>query len=144
VCAGDGCAYGEARKLKGDGRHLVPRYEPTVCGERCRSKRQRLGSASLEAMEGVGDGGRGAVKSTVLWTAVSFPIVLTVSWWLLGSTIPGILIFVISVGVWLWRWRAVFQDACKMGQERIISLGSRYRPGRSPDWLTAPESVTSG
>jgi bifunctional non-homologous end joining protein LigD len=31
----------------------------------------------------------------------------------------------------------VFQHACKMGLEGIISkrLGSRYRSGRSPDWL---------
>jgi bifunctional non-homologous end joining protein LigD len=31
----------------------------------------------------------------------------------------------------------VFQHACKMGLERIVSkrLGSRYRSGRSPDWL---------
>ena len=32
---------------------------------------------------------------------------------------------------------AVFQHACKMGAEGIVSkrLGSRYRSGRSPDWL---------
>ena len=31
----------------------------------------------------------------------------------------------------------VFQHACKMGREGIVSkrLGSRYRSGRSPDWL---------
>src|SRR4051812_27635471 len=31
----------------------------------------------------------------------------------------------------------VFQQACKMGLEGIVSkrLGSRYRSGRSPDWL---------
>jgi ATP-dependent DNA ligase len=31
----------------------------------------------------------------------------------------------------------VFRHACKMGLERIVSkrLGSRYRSGRSPDWL---------
>ena len=31
----------------------------------------------------------------------------------------------------------VFQHACKMGLERIVSkrLGSRYRSSRSPDWL---------
>ena len=31
----------------------------------------------------------------------------------------------------------MFQHACKMGLEGIISkgLGSRYRSGRSPDWL---------
>ena len=31
----------------------------------------------------------------------------------------------------------VFQRACKMGLEGIVSkrLGSRYRSGRSPDWL---------
>jgi ATP-dependent DNA ligase len=30
-----------------------------------------------------------------------------------------------------------FQHACKMGLEGIVSkrLGSRYRSGRSPDWL---------
>ena len=33
--------------------------------------------------------------------------------------------------------RTVFQHACKMGLEGIVSkrLGSRYRSGRSPDWL---------
>jgi bifunctional non-homologous end joining protein LigD len=32
---------------------------------------------------------------------------------------------------------AVFQHACKLGAEGIVSkrLGSRYRSGRSPDWL---------
>ena len=32
---------------------------------------------------------------------------------------------------------SVFQHACKMGLEGIVSkrLGSRYRSGRSPDWL---------
>jgi len=32
---------------------------------------------------------------------------------------------------------AVFQHACRMGLEGIVSkkLGSRYRSGRSPDWL---------
>jgi bifunctional non-homologous end joining protein LigD len=31
----------------------------------------------------------------------------------------------------------VYQHACKMGLEGIVSkrLGSRYRSGRSPDWL---------
>jgi bifunctional non-homologous end joining protein LigD len=31
----------------------------------------------------------------------------------------------------------VFQHACKIGLEGIVSkrLGSRYRSGRSPDWL---------
>ena len=31
----------------------------------------------------------------------------------------------------------VFRHACKMGREGIVSkrLGSRYRSGRSPDWL---------
>ena len=31
----------------------------------------------------------------------------------------------------------VFQHACKLGLEGIVSkrLGSRYRSGRSPDWL---------
>jgi bifunctional non-homologous end joining protein LigD len=31
----------------------------------------------------------------------------------------------------------VFEHACKMGLEGIVSkrLGSRYRSGRSPDWL---------
>jgi ATP-dependent DNA ligase len=31
----------------------------------------------------------------------------------------------------------VFQHACRMGLEGIVSkrLGSRYRSGRSPDWL---------
>jgi ATP-dependent DNA ligase len=32
---------------------------------------------------------------------------------------------------------AVFHHACKLGAEGIVSkrLGSRYRSGRSPDWL---------
>ena len=35
------------------------------------------------------------------------------------------------------RGLTVFQHACKMGLEGIVSkrLGSRYRSGRSPDWL---------
>jgi hypothetical protein len=43
----------------------------------------------------------------------------------------------------------VFQHACKMGLEGIVSkrLGSRYRSGRSPDWLKfknpEAESMTS-
>ena len=34
------------------------------------------------------------------------------------------------------EWGVVFQHACKMGLEAIVSkrLGSRYRSGRSPDW----------
>ena len=34
------------------------------------------------------------------------------------------------------EWGVVFQHACKMGLEGIVSkrLGSRYRSGRSPDW----------
>jgi hypothetical protein len=55
-------------------------------------------------MEGVGDVGRGAVKSTVIWIAVSFPIVLTASWWLMGSTVPGILLYMSGVAICLWRW----------------------------------------
>ena len=51
---------------------------------------------------------RGALAGlmpTAIWIAVvSLTIVLTASWWLLGSTIPGILIFIIGVAVWLWRW----------------------------------------
>jgi hypothetical protein len=35
---------------------------------------------------------------------VSFLVILTASWWLLGSTIPGSLVFIIGVAVWLWRW----------------------------------------
>jgi ATP-dependent DNA ligase len=33
--------------------------------------------------------------------------------------------------------RSVFRHACKMGLEGIVSkrLGSRYRSGRSKDWL---------
>src|SRR5262249_58321742 len=38
----------------------------------------------------------------------------------------------------------IFRDACKLGCEGIVSkrLGSRYRSGRSPDWLKVknPES----
>ena len=32
---------------------------------------------------------------------------------------------------------AIFRHACKLGLEGIVSkrLGSRYRSGRSPDWL---------
>jgi hypothetical protein len=35
------------------------------------------------------------------------------------------------------RGGVVFQHACKMGLEGIVArrLGSRYRSGRSPDWL---------
>ena len=37
----------------------------------------------------------------------------------------------------------VFQHACKMGLEGIVSkrLGSRYRSGRSPDWLKEAPAV---
>ena len=36
----------------------------------------------------------------------------------------------------------VFQRACKMGLEGIVSkrLGSRYRSGRSPDWRQVQKS----
>jgi len=36
----------------------------------------------------------------------------------------------------------VFAHACKMGLEGIVSkrLGSRYRSGRSPDWLKMKNS----
>ena len=42
-----------------------------------------------------------------------------------------------STSTWSTRTGAVFQHACKMGLEGIVSkrLGSRYRSGRSPDWL---------
>jgi ATP-dependent DNA ligase len=35
------------------------------------------------------------------------------------------------------RGDIVFRQACKLGFESIVSkrLGSRYRSGRSPDWL---------
>ena len=41
---------------------------------------------------------------------------------------------------------AVFQHACKMGLEGIVSkrLGSRYRSGRSPDWLKFRIGSTGG
>ena len=37
----------------------------------------------------------------------------------------------------------VFQHACKMGLEGIVSkrLGSRYRSGKSPDWLKFKNSA---
>jgi bifunctional non-homologous end joining protein LigD len=37
----------------------------------------------------------------------------------------------------------VFQHACKMGPEGIVSkrLGSRYRSGRSSDWLKFKKAV---
>ena len=40
-------------------------------------------------------------------------------------------------GTWSMTALTVFQHACKMGLEGIVSkrLGSRYRSGRSPDWL---------
>jgi len=36
-----------------------------------------------------------------------------------------------------YRGLAVFQHACQLGCEGIVSkrIGSRYRSGRSPDWL---------
>ena len=46
----------------------------------------------------------GAPKSAVLWAAVSFPNRPHGLMVAFGLTIPGILIFIISVGVWLWRW----------------------------------------
>ena len=41
---------------------------------------------------------------------------------------------------------AVFHHACKLGAEGIVSkrLGSRYRSGRSPDWLKFRESGSTG
>jgi bifunctional non-homologous end joining protein LigD len=40
----------------------------------------------------------------------------------------------------------VFQHACKMGLEGIVSkrLGSRYRSGRSPDWLKFKNPAAPG
>ena len=40
----------------------------------------------------------------------------------------------------------VFQHACKMGLEGLVSkrLGSRYRSGRCPDWLKFKESGSTG
>jgi hypothetical protein len=32
------------------------------------------------------------VKSIVIGIVVSFVVILTASWWLLGSTVPGILV----------------------------------------------------
>jgi hypothetical protein len=53
----------------------------------------------------ISNGSTITLMPTVIWIAVvSFTIVLAASWWLLGSTIPGILIFIIGVAVWLWRW----------------------------------------
>jgi bifunctional non-homologous end joining protein LigD len=38
----------------------------------------------------------------------------------------------------------VFHHACKLGAEGIVSkrLGSRYRSGRSPDWLKFKNPAT--
>jgi hypothetical protein len=55
-------------------------------------------------MEGVGEDGRGPVKSTVIGIVVSFALIPTASWWLLGSTVPGIQVFIVGAAVWLWRW----------------------------------------
>jgi bifunctional non-homologous end joining protein LigD len=40
----------------------------------------------------------------------------------------------------------VFQHACKMGLEGIVSkrLGSRYRSGKSPDWLKFKNPAAPG
>jgi hypothetical protein len=47
----------------------------------------------------------GGLMPIAIWIALgSFPIILTASWWLLGSTAPGSLAFIISVAVWLWHW----------------------------------------
>ena len=56
-------------------------------------------------MEGVGGDGRGAVKSIVIGIVVSFAVILTASWWLLGSTVPGLMVFIVGAAVWLWRYR---------------------------------------
>jgi ATP-dependent DNA ligase len=39
----------------------------------------------------------------------------------------------------------VFREACKLGVEGIVSkrLGSRYRSGRSPDWLKFKKPAAS-
>jgi hypothetical protein len=44
------------------------------------------------------------MSMAAIWIVISFPVILTVSRWLLGSTIPGTLLFMIGVAVWLWRW----------------------------------------
>jgi hypothetical protein len=40
----------------------------------------------------------------------------------------------------------VFRHACKMGLEGIVSkrIGSRYRSGRSPDWIKSKNSAAPG
>ena len=42
-----------------------------------------------------------------------------------------------GIDVWPITAESVFRHACKMGLEGIVSkrLGSRYRSGRSKDWL---------
>jgi hypothetical protein len=37
------------------------------------------------------------VKSIVV--VVSFAVILTTSWWLLGSTVPGLMVFIVGAGV---------------------------------------------
>jgi ATP-dependent DNA ligase len=52
---------------------------------------------------------------------------------LLGGSLPGLRL----VEHLAHDGESVFRHACKLGCEGIVSkrLGSRYRSGRSPDWL---------
>ena len=47
---------------------------------------------------------------------------------------------------WSTSGVTVFEHACRMGLEGIVSkrLGSRYRSGRSPDWLKFKNPAGSG
>ena len=44
------------------------------------------------------------MPTAILIAIVSFTVILTASLWLMGSTAPGILLFIVVVAVWLWRW----------------------------------------
>jgi hypothetical protein len=41
------------------------------------------------------------MPTAILIAIVSFTVILTASWWLMGSTAPGILLFIVGVAVWL-------------------------------------------
>ena len=84
--------------------HAPGGRETLRASNRVATLRDRQGRVrgELEAVEGVGGDGRGAVKSIVI--VVSFAVILTASWWLLGSTVPGIMVFIVGAAVWLWRW----------------------------------------
>jgi hypothetical protein len=53
------------------------------------------------------------MPTAILIAVASFTVILTASWWLLGSTVPGILVFMVGVAV-----------CCGVGSEGGAALSS--------------------